>query len=100
MVILSNRRRGGGQPAYKKGWVAPAHTGDPPPREVCASDNGGPRPTKVKVRSDAVVASKTRVLRMLESSEEKTTAQTRVADLRHRLNRLHWIDLYYACARS
>ena len=58
MVTLGNRRRGGGQPAYRKGWVAPAHTGDPPPREVCASDNGGPRPTKVKVRSDAVVASK------------------------------------------
>ena len=58
MVTLGNRRRGGGQPAYRKGWVAPAHTGDPPPREVCASDNGGPRPTKVKVRSDAVVAPK------------------------------------------
>ena len=99
MVTLGNRRRGGGQPAYRKGWVAPTHTGDPPPREVCASDNGGPRPTKVKVRSNAVLASKTSVLRMLGSLEEKDTAQTRGADLRHRLNCLHWIDLYYACAK-
>ena len=44
--------------------------------------------------------SKTSVLRMLGSLEEKNTAQTRVADWRDRLNRLHWIDLYYACAIS
>ena len=57
---MSEALRGGGEVSLptEKGWVAPAHTGDPPPREVCASDNGGPRPTKVKVRSDAVVASK------------------------------------------
>ena len=99
---MSEALRGGGEVSLptEKGWVAPAHTGDPPPRGVCASDSGGPRPTKVRVRSDAVVASKTSVLRMLGSLEEKNTAQTRVADLRHRLNRLHWIDLYYACARS
>ena len=25
-----SQRRGGGQPAYRKGWAASAHTGDPP----------------------------------------------------------------------
>ena len=57
---VSEALRGWGEVSLltEKGWVAPAHTGDPPPREVCASDNGGPWPTKVKVRSDAVVASK------------------------------------------
>ena len=101
-MVTHGNREGGGEVSLprERGGVTPAHTGDPPPRGVCASDSGGPRPTKVKVRSDAVVASKTSVLRMLGSLQEKDTAQTRVADLRHRLNRLHWIDLYYACARS
>ena len=99
-MVTHGNREGGGEVSLprERGGVTPAHTGDPPPRGVCASDSGGPRPTKVRVRSDAVVASKTRVLRMLGSLEEKTTAQTRVADLRHRLNRLHLIGLYYACA--
>ena len=93
-------REGGGEVTglpRERGGVTPAHTGNPPPL-LCAppteAAHGHPRSI------DAVVAPKTSVLRMLGSLQEKETAQTRVADLRHRLNRLHWIDLYYACARS
>ena len=41
---------------------------------------------------------KTRVLRMLESLEEKATVQTWVANSRHRSSCLHLTGLDYACA--
>ena len=70
----------------------------PPP--LCASDTGGLGPTKVKTRSDAVVASQSRLLRMLKSQVERKTAQTQILEQGHRLNRLLLIESHYACARS
>ena len=78
-----------------------AHTGDPPPRGICASDSGGPRPTKVKLRSSTqcwpqkqeycACSSlwKRRLLRRLGSPI-----------LRHRSSRLHLTGLDYACAET
>ena len=66
MVTHGNREGGGevtGLPG-ERGGVTPAHTGDPPPRGIIASNTGGPQPTKVKFNQRSV-GLKTRVMRML-----------------------------------
>ena len=58
MVTLGNKGGGEDSQPTEKGWAAPAHTGDPPPRRCCASDTGGLTANQGQSHSDAVVASK------------------------------------------
>ena len=97
-------REGGGEVTglpRERGGVTPTHTGDPPPRGKRASNSGGPRPFKVKLRSltqwwpqnkstaHARVRWKRSLLRRLRSPI-----------LRHRSSCLHLTGLDYACAET